>query len=144
MNKTKVAMLAAMLLSSGLTFADGLSGTWAVKATVTMSSCKDSPVNRATTEQWIINPTTDNMYQVQVIGNSNPKLMYIGGYTEANGEGIFFGRYIDGGAAFSNKKGMSDIQLVFQKDRVVGMRLEVKFPNNECSSMSIMDLKKIN
>ena len=50
MSKIKAAMLAAMLLSSGLTFADGVSGTWTVKSTVTMSSCKDLPVNRTTTK----------------------------------------------------------------------------------------------
>lgn len=116
------------------------SGTWSVKAKVGMSTCTDMPMNRATTEQWIINPVGDG-YQIQVMGNANQKLIYQADYVTAGGEGAMIGRYVDTNGW--NKKGMSDIQIMFAKDKVGGMRIDVRFPEKECSALSALDFKKM-
>ena len=132
-----------LLIGSNVWAAVDPAGTWTVKAKVIMSTCPDQPMNRTTTEQWIINPSNDG-YQIQVIGNSNQKLNYVASMVGTQGnDGIFFGRYIEGNVI--GKTAISDVQLAFSSDnRVSGMRLDAKFPPKECTAASMMEFKKLN
>lgn len=144
MHHFKATLAASLLLICSQSWAAvDPAGTWSVKAKVIMSTCSDQPMNRATTEQWIINPSNDG-YQIQVIGNSNQKLSYVANMVGTQGnDGIFFGRYIEGNVI--GKTAISDVQLVFSSDnRVSGMRLDAKFPPRECTAASMLEFKKLN
>lgn len=117
-------------------------GSWSVKSTVSMNTCKGVKMGRVTSEQWVINQTND-AYQIQVVGNINTKLIYIADYASVDGEGFMLGRYT-GTEGWKNQKGFSDVQLGFSGAETKGLRVDVNFEGTGCSTVSSLELKKMN